>query len=127
MGLCVCGGAMMRCAFGMAPSMLQVLPAARVVSSMPLASVMDNIPMVNILPFGMCQSVTNPMVAAATAAALGVMTPMPCIPIIPAPWLPGNPTILVGGKPALTQNSKLLCAWGGAIEIVQPGTMNIMG
>lgn len=127
MGLCVCGGAMMRCAFGMTPAMLQVLPVSRVMSSMPLASVMDNIPIVNIPPFGMCQSMANPMVAAATAAALGVMTPMPCIPIIPAPWVPGNPTILVGGKPALTQDSKLLCAWGGAIEIVQPGTRNIMG
>ena len=54
MGFCVCGGAAITCTFGMAPSVLNVLPAARVMSNMALATIMDNIPMVNIPPFGMC-------------------------------------------------------------------------
>lgn len=125
MGFCVCGGASIACSFGMAPSVFNVLPAARVMSSMPLATIMDNVPMVNIMPFGMCSSLANPTVAAATAAALGVLTPMPCIPVIPGPWAPGSPTVLIGGKPALNNSCKLMCAYGGVIQITNPGTTNI--
>lgn len=125
MGFCVCGGAVLKCPFGAAPSTLNVLPAARVASSMPLATVMDQVPMVNIMPFGMCSSLANPTVASATAAALGALTPMPCIPVITGPWTPGSPTVLIGGKPALNNSSKLACAYGGMIQIVSPGTANI--
>lgn len=125
MGFCVCGGAAITCSFGMAPSVLNVLPAARVMSSMALATIMDQIPMVNIQPFGMCSSMANPTVAAATAAALGALTPMPCVPVIPAPWTPGSPTVLIGGKPALNNSSRLLCAYGGVISITNPGNATI--
>lgn len=125
MGFCVCGGATMNCSFGMAPAVLNVLPAAQVMSSMALASIMDNVPLVNIPAFGMCSSMANPTVASATAAALGVLTPMPCMPVIPAPWTPGSPTVLVGGKPALNNSSKLMCAYGGVISIANPATTNI--
>jgi hypothetical protein len=125
MGFCVCGGAAITCTFGMAPSVLNVLPAARVMSSMALATIMDNIPMVNIPPFGMCSSMANPTVAAATAAALGALTPMPCIPVFPAPWTPGSPTVLIGGKPALNNSCKLMCAYGGTVSITNPATTNI--
>lgn len=125
MPFCVCGGASIACTFGAAPTVLNVLPAARVMSSQALASIMDNIPMVNITPFGMCSSLSNPTVAAATAAALGVLTPMPCIPVPAGPWVPGSPKLLVGGKPALTSDSRLMCSWGGVIQITFPGTVNI--
>ena len=125
MGFCVCGGAAITCTFGMAPSVLNVLPAARVMSGMALATIMDNIPMVNIPPFGMCSSMANPTVAAATAAALGVLTPMPCIPVFPAPWAPGSPTVLIGGKPALNNSCKLMCAYGGTVSVTNPATTNI--
>lgn len=126
MGMCVYGGAVIMCSFGVAPSVLNVLPAARVMSSTALASIMDNIPMSNIMPFGMCSSPANPTVTAATAAALGVLTPMPCVPVLPGPWTPGNPQVLVGGKPALTSDSVLMCAYGGVIKINFPGTINNM-
>lgn len=125
MGLCVCGGATISCPFGMAPSTLMVTPENQVLNNMPVATIDNNKPMVNILPFGMCTSLSNPQVSAATAAALGVLTPMPCIPVISAPWTPGSPTVLIGGKPALNQTSKLMCNWGGVIQIVNPGTTNI--
>lgn len=125
MGFAVCGGAMCACSFGAAPSVLNVLPVNKVVSSMPLATIMDNKPMVNIMPFGMCSCPANPTVAAATAAAFGVLTPMPCIPVLTAPWAPGSPTVLIAGNPALTQTSKLMCAYGGVIQITNPATMNI--
>lgn len=98
MGMCVCGGAVLSCPFGMAPSILMVTPEKKVVNSMPLATIVDNKPFVNIMPFGMCSSIANPQVAAATAAALGALTPMPCLPVISAPWTPGSPTVLIGGS-----------------------------
>ena len=91
MGIQVCAGAMMMCSFGVAPSSLVVLPVNRTMTGAPAANIMDNKPMVNIPPFGMCSSPANPMVAAATAAALGVLTPMPCIPVSIQPRVVSTP------------------------------------
>lgn len=123
----VCTGAMIQCSFGIAPSTLNVLPVNRtLVNNLPMANIMDNQPFVNILPFGMCSSLANPTVAAATAAALGVLTPMPCIPATVAPWATGSPTIMVGNAPALNAQSRLICAWGGVIQISFPGQVTTM-
>lgn len=126
MGIQVCMGAMMQCSFGVAPSSLVVLPANRTMTGTPAANIMDNKPIVNIPPFGMCNSPANPMVAAATAAALGVLTPMPCVPVTAAPWAPGSPTVLIGNMPALNNSSKLMCNWGGVIQILVPGQFQTM-
>jgi hypothetical protein len=121
MAMQVCMGAMMQCSFGAAPSSLVVLPANRTLTGTPAANIMDSAPIVNVPPFGVCNSVANPTVAAATAAALGVLTPMPCVPLVPAPWAPGSPTVLIANMPALNNSSKLMCAWGGVIQIASPG------
>ena len=122
MGMQVCMGAMMQCSFGVAPSTLVVLPANRVLAGgPPAATIMDHAPIVNVPPFGMCQSLANPTVAAATAAALGVLTPMPCVPATASPWIVGAPTVLIGNMPALNDSSKLMCNWGGVIQITNPG------
>jgi Domain of unknown function (DUF4280) len=122
MGLMVTLGANLTCSFGMAPSSLMVLPKSQTLAeSKPAANIMDNLPMVNILPFGMCTSMSNPAVAAATAAALGVLTPMPCTPVTAAPWAPGSPTVLIANAPALTNSSMCNCAFGGLITITNPG------
>ena len=120
----VCMGAILKCSMGLAPSSLVVLPKNRVMTSfVPAANIMDHIPMVNIMPFGMCISLANPTTAAATAAALGVLTPTPCIPNTPAPWVPGAPTVLIANMPALDNTSKLMCLWAGVIEVTMPGQM----
>jgi hypothetical protein len=119
-------GAMMQCTFGMAPSSLVVLPTNKVMTNMvPDANIMDHIPMTNIMPFGMCQSPSNPVVAAATAAALGVLTPMPCIPATPAPWVAGAPTVLLGNFPTLDNVSQLMCIWGGVITFTDAGEATV--
>ena len=117
MGVQVVMGAMLQCSFGVAPSSLVVLPTNKVVGMTPAANIMDNVPILNIPPFGMCQSPSNPMVAAATAAAFGVLTPMPCIPVTAAPWIPGVPQVLIGNMPALNNSCKCMCNWGGVISI----------
>ncbi len=122
----VCMGALMQCSFGVAPSSLVVLPTNKVLTNeMPDANIMDHVPMLNIMPFGMCMSIANPTVAAATAAALGVLTPMPCIPNTPAPWVPGAPTVLLGNFPTLDSVSQLMCIWGGVIMISYPGEVTV--
>ena len=121
----VCMGATLQCSFGLAPSSLVVLPKNKVLTQTPDANIMDNIPMTNIMPFGMCTSLANPTVASATSAALGVLTPMPCVPVTPAPWTPGSPTVLPGNFPALNNSSILNCIWGGVITITNPGETTI--
>ena len=117
----VVNGALLTCTFGMAPSARVVTPEKRVFSGMmPAATIMDFVPIKNILPFAMCTTPSNPAVAAATSAALGVLTPMPCIPVT-TPWKPGAPTVLLGGIPALDNTCTSQCGWGGVITISMPG------
>jgi hypothetical protein len=128
MGVLVVAGAMMTCSFGMAPSSLLVIPMGPpVMAGGPLAAtIMDFKPVANIPPFATCQSLANPAVASATAAALGVLTPMPCVPVTAAPWVPGCPTVMINNMPALNNSSKCMCTWGGVISITFPGQTTVM-
>lgn len=115
--------AMIQCSFGLAPATLNVLPVNRVmVEGRPAATIADAVPMMNIPPFGMCSSLANPTVAAATAAALGVLTPMPCVPATTA-WVNGATTTTIGGKPGLTQGATAMCAYAGVIQIISSGAV----
>lgn len=126
MGEPVVMGANLKCSFGAAPSSLVVLPTAMVNGeNKPMATIMDYVPMLNIMPFGMCQSMSNPQVAAATAAAMGVLTPMPCVPVVSAPWAPGSTKLFINNKPALTKSCKAMCMWGGNISIQNSGVTKI--
>lgn len=123
----VVSGAVTMCSFGAAPSTLNVLPTNKVnAGGPPAANIMDHVPNVNIMPFGMCTSLANPSVASATAAALGVLTPMPCVPVTPAPWTPGSPTVLLGNFPALNNTSTCMCTWAGVISITFAGQATVM-
>jgi hypothetical protein len=120
----VCNGATLKCAMGLAPGKLMVLPKNHVLTdNQPAANIMDHVPMMNIMPFGNCISLANPTVAAATAAALGTLTPMPCVPATPAPWVPGSPTVTLAFMPALNKSSTLQCVYGGVITVVVEGQM----
>ena len=118
-------GAQLTCAFGTGPSTFQVLPTARTnACGVAAATIMDCVPMTNIMPFMMCTTLSNPQVAAATSAAQGVLTPMPCIPVT-APWSPGSPTVKIGGLPALTSSCTCQCTWGGMITVTSPGQATV--
>jgi hypothetical protein len=113
----VVGGAMITCTFGAAPASFIPTPGTVTAGGMPAATIMDFVPIENIPTFGMCMSPANPEVASATAAAMGVLTPMPCIPMTETPWTPGAPTVTIGELPALTNESVCLCTWGGEVSI----------
>jgi Domain of unknown function (DUF4280) len=53
--------------------------------------------------------------------SVGVLTPMPCIPLTTSPSVPGAPTVMLGGNPTLDSTSTLMCMWAGVIQIVSPG------
>jgi len=114
-------GAMLMCTFGMAPATLNVIRPTTLIGGKPAATIQDSAPLVNIPPFGMCSSPSNPQVAAATTAAMGVLTPQPCIPMTSAPWIPPNPTTSIGGTPVLTADCQCVCNWDGQITISFPG------
>lgn len=121
MGKFVTSGAVLQCSQGLSPSTLTILdPTRPKAGNMPMGNVMDFVPMTNIAPFGMCRSMANPQVSAATSAAMGVLTPMPCVPVITAPWAPGGLS-KVANFPALLDNCKCMCAWAGQISVSNPG------
>ena len=118
-GKLVNAGSMLQCTMGAAPATLAVVVPMVTAATPAAANIMDCAPMVNIPTFGMCRSPANPTVAAATAAALGVLTPMPCVPVT-TPWTPGVATVLLRGMPALDASSKCVCAYGGQISVTTP-------
>lgn len=97
-------GAMCMCTCGSCPSAFNATPSPCLCNKMPIGTIMDNVPMFNIMPFGACS----------------IMLGSPCVPATPAPWIPGKPTVLSSKKPTLTTDSQLQCALGGVIKFIVP-------
>ena len=110
------------CSFGTVPMVLPVTSQQTVtMGGMPAATIMDN----KCTTFGMCACPANPAVAAATAAARGGGDPPPRIPVTVAPWTPGAPTVTVCGKPLLNNTSKLMCQYGGVIQVTMTPAVTV--
>jgi hypothetical protein len=119
-------GGNLLCTFGTGPAPIKATNQTTVLTEgKPAAVIADCQPMSNVGPFAMCTSMANPAVASATAAALGVLTPQPCTPVPAGTWIPTKPTVLLGGKPCLTQDCKLMCSYGGSISVTLPGQMKV--
>lgn len=113
-------GATIRCAMGAAPASLVVLPDRTLrLGGKRLALVSDH-SAANIPPFGMCRSLMNPQVSAATAAANGVLTPQPCVPAVDSPWSPGAASSRGASGAVLDGSCSAQCRWGAVISI-DPG------
>ncbi len=128
MGFLTVTGANILCTFGTAPGTLNVTSQTTCLADgKPVATIVDTVPNGNLSPMGMCTSIANPQVAAATAAALGVLTPQPCICMAAGTWIPVKPTVLIGGKPCLSNESKLICTNGmGVVTIQSPGQTKVL-
>lgn len=125
MAVPVVTGASLACTMGLGTGALTATSQTKVLlCGMPAATVFDVSPITNLSPIGMCTSMANPTVAAATAAALGVLTPMPCLPSPAGIWVSQN-TPLLGGMSGLANDASLTCAYGGAISILSPGQTNV--
>ena len=113
------------CSFGAAPAVLTVTSQQTVsICKMPAATIQDGAALSNVPTFGMCSNPANPTVASATAAAMGVLTPMPCVPATVA-WAPGCPTVTGCKRPLLNSTSKLTCSYGGVIQVTVTPAMTV--
>lgn len=110
------------CNQGDKKSKLFVSPSRTIfLNGKPKANISDHISMKNILPFGKCRSLANPTVAAATAAHHGRLTPMPCVPNTPMPWMIGKKDVIEKGDASLKKDCRLQCIWNGIITINNDG------
>ncbi len=115
MGKLVVAGATLKCSMGSSTSALGVLPDDKAAGeNQAVATIQDYEPGVNVKPFGLCTSPSNPQVAAAKS-------PQPCLPVVTSPWTPGSPSVNLANEPALTDGSKCSCQWGGTIEVGEAG------
>lgn len=113
----ICAGQKIKCSMAAGPFTLMVI-GTDVYKNKPIANIGDNKLGVNIIPpVCVCKSPANPVVASMIASTMGAVTQAPSAPLITAPWLPGNPQIIIRNMPVLTKNSKLICAYGGIISI----------
>lgn len=110
MAALVCSSSMCQCSLGSCPSAFSCLPVDMVsTGGMPVGTIFDTVPMLNIKPFGACSA----------------MSGLPCTPAPAGTWLPSNTLILVKGKPILLSDSMLMCSIGGMIKISVPAQMMV--
>jgi hypothetical protein len=122
MGSQVCSGAALQCSFGTAPSTFAASGVE--VDATAAAGVVTDVAASNVPPFAMCTSLSNPQVAAATSAAMGTLTPQPCVPVL-SPWTPGSSEVTIGNVAALDDSSQCSCSWGGAITVSSAGQTSV--
>lgn len=118
-GLLANTGSMCLCDKGIAPMALILGQPTVLASGTPAFNKLNAEPLASVPSFTMCTSTSNPEVQAATSAAMGVLTPMPCVPVIPTVQWSGTSTVVnVAGQPAVTDKSTIKCEWGGTIKIL---------
>ncbi len=126
-GFALATGTMLKCEMGLIPSPLNILPSNRVFASMmPVATMVNNTPVMNIATFGMCKSPANPQVVAIIASSLGSVTQAPCIPLTMTPWISQTMSSLSGSVPILTESDKIMCVWGGMISPIASSQHGLM-
>lgn len=118
----VCTGAALQCSFGTAPSTFAA--SGIEVDATAAAGVVTDVAASNVPPFAMCTSLANPQVAAATSAAMGTLTPQPCVPVL-QPWSPGSSKVTIDEVAALDDSSQCSCSWGGVITVSSAGQTSV--
>ncbi|WP_139488160.1 DUF4280 domain-containing protein [Brevibacillus dissolubilis] len=118
----VVAGAVLGCSFGSEQSKLKTPFSHGVyIKNKAQMNIKDFTPLVHIMPFGKCSSLSNPTVAAATAANNGVLKEMPCIPVVTMPWINGKADVLIDEEPALLNKCTNQCMYCGTISIQDDG------
>jgi hypothetical protein len=122
MGSLVVTGASLQCTMGTTPATFTA-SATQESATSPTGVITDVGPSC-IASFGLCQSPSNPQVASATAAASGMLTPQPCVPVL-SPWTPGSSRVTIQGTPALDDSAQCTCLWAGTISVTAAGQTDV--
>lgn len=121
MGIYVVQGAQMNCSCGDGSASLKVTQKKVFIEHKPQATAKDHLSLVNIPSFGLCSSLANPAVAAATAANHGKLKKVKCIPNTVSPWVGARDNNYICEAQALLDSSTLRCAYCGVIKISDHG------
>lgn len=122
----VVSNAEIKCSFGKMTSVMDCPGHGISIDGMTQLNVMDYEPEVHIKSFELCNSPNNPEVIQALSQmgrplAEGEFPPVPCVPVITAPWINGKGNKLIGGAAALVHISTNTCLHCGEITIVDDG------
>lgn len=101
-------GAMIQCNMGTIPLPISLPMNHGVTTSAGMKMLLnanDHLPMMNILPFGLCK------LKPPTPPGVNL-----CIPMTIQAWKSGDLHCMIGGAPALTKDSFLSCTMGGMIK-----------
>lgn len=124
MGIPVVSGASIGCTMGLGSGTLNATSQVTIRFNGATVATKNDVGAQNVGSCGMCTSMGNPTVASATVAALGVLTPQPCIPVAGGTWQASG-TTKVGGAFPITNESTLTCSYGGSIFITNPGQTKV--
>lgn len=124
MGIPVVSGASIGCTMGLGSGTLNATSQVKIQFNGATVATKDDVGAQNLGPCGMCTSMGNPAVSSATAAALGVLTPQPCTPMAGGPWQASGTTKVAGAFP-ITNESTLICSYGGSIFITNSGQTKV--
>lgn len=114
----VTNGDLCTCSNGNVPCPLLVIdPLRKMKSGGKSVALATDTSIANISTFGMCNNINNPAVAAATAAAQGVLTPAPCVPVAAGNWCGTVNKTTINGISVVGEKSTLNCTYGGCIKI----------
>ena len=127
MGVFVTDGAVVTCPMGAGPSTLKVTSQSKVMACGKRIATIQDASAANLGTFNMCSSMANPQVASATAAAMGVLTPQPCMFASAGSWIPEQTKVLADGKPALTAGATIMCTTGMQVcSIANPAQTKVI-
>lgn len=118
-------GDLCRCANGTQPCPLNVSNRKRMVVNGKAIALRTDASTVNLSGFGYCNNLGNPIVMEATMAAQGVLTPMPCVPMLKGVWDRTVERLKIDGQQAVGESSTTMCAYGGSISISLVGERGI--
>jgi hypothetical protein len=108
-------GALLKCSEGATPSPLSVTSQFMMrLQRRRIATEKDHLPMVNIMPFGICRRLSQ--------MALGIS--IPCVPATDSAWKEVNQESKINEKRTLLGKSTCKCKVGGTISIVLTTQIN---